>query len=109
MFPERTRYPFYRNNKIFSGIDLDFFESRIGPYLPPWHPDWGIMITGKLGQKIEGGGKRRIFAIGNWVNQRLLSPVHDWLANVLKKIPMDGTFDQLRPFLRLKGKICLLL
>lgn len=60
-------------------------------------------MTGKLAQKVEGGGKRRIFAIGNWVNQRLLTPVHSWLAEVLRLIPMDGTFNQLSPLIRLKG------
>lgn len=51
-------------------------------------------ITGRLGQSIEGGGKRRIFAIGKYVNQRLLRPVHDWAMSVLRSIPQDGTFNQ---------------
>lgn len=51
-------------------------------------------MMGRLGQSIEGGGKRRIFAIGNYVNQRLLKPVHDWLMSVLRHLPMDGTFNQ---------------
>lgn len=59
LFPERIRFPFDPNNKIFSGTDLDLFESRIGPYLPPWHPSLGPPMTGRLGQKVEGGGKRR--------------------------------------------------
>lgn len=50
-------------------------------------------MTGRLGQKVEGGGKRRIFVIGNWVNQKLLSPIHDWLGKVLRTIRMEGTFD----------------
>lgn len=29
---------------------------------------------------------------GNFVNQRLLKPVHDWLMAVLRKLPTDGTF-----------------
>lgn len=29
-----VRYPFDTNNKLFSGIALDWFEKRIGPYLP---------------------------------------------------------------------------
>lgn len=31
----------------------------------------------------------RVFAIGNYVNQRLLWPVHDWLAKVLQGLPVD--------------------
>ncbi|KAL5129452.1 putative mitochondrial protein (mitochondrion) [Glycine soja] len=34
---------------------------------------------GRLAQSTDSGaGKRRIFAIGNYVNQRLLKPLHDW-------------------------------
>ncbi|XLT10856.1 hypothetical protein HN51_056649 [Arachis hypogaea] len=60
---------------------------RVHPYLPsPF--DYGIpLVTGRLGQTIEGGGKRRIFVMSNYVNlnQRLLKPVHDWLMQVLRK------------------------
>lgn len=42
----------------------------------------------------EGGGKRRLFAIGNYINQRLLRSYHDWLMAVLRRIPCDGTFNQ---------------
>ena len=45
--------------------------------------------------------KRRIFAIGNFVNQRLLKPVHDWLMEVLKK----NGFNQTRPLDRLVGEM----
>ncbi|KAL0293696.1 UNVERIFIED_CONTAM: putative mitochondrial protein [Sesamum calycinum] len=47
------------------------------------------------GQSLEGAGKRRIFAMGNHMNQRLLKPIHEWIARVLRLI-MDGTFDQTR-------------
>lgn len=58
---------------------------------------------GRIGQSVEGGGKRRLFAIGNWVNQRLLHPFHKWLMKVLRKLPMDGTFNQTAPLERLVG------
>ncbi|PKA62720.1 putative mitochondrial protein [Apostasia shenzhenica] len=63
LFSKRIRYPFDNNNSKFSGTDLDEFESKIGPYLPPWHPAMGPAMTGRLAMKVEGGGKRRIFAI----------------------------------------------
>jgi len=53
---------------------------------------------------IEGGGKRRLFAVCNFVKQRLLSPVHDWAFKVLKVIKADGTFDQERPLRRLRAR-----
>lgn len=71
---------------MFSAFDLDFFESKIGPVLPLLDLP---MASGRLGQVVEGGSKRRIFAIGNYINQRLLKPVHDWLMEVLARIPID--------------------
>jgi len=62
------------------------------------------MVEGRLGQSVEGGGKRRVFAIGNYINQRLLKPVHDWLMSVLRMLPMDGTFNQEGPLDRLEGE-----
>lgn len=35
-------------------------------------------------------GKRRIFAIGNWLNQRLFNSVHRWLMDVIRQITMGG-------------------
>lgn len=58
----------------------------------------GRPTSGRLGQSVEGGGKRCIFAIGNWINQRLLKPFHDWLMTVLSRIPMDGTYNQILYF-----------
>ncbi|GLT62820.1 hypothetical protein SLA2020_354280 [Shorea laevis] len=104
LFEHRVRYALDPNNKVFSGLDLESFESKVGPYLPPWHPAMGPPMLGKLAQTVEGGGKRRLFAIGNWVNQRLLTPIHSWLASVLRQLPMDGTFNQPAPLARLKGQ-----
>ena len=92
------------NKKIFTGLDLDWFESKMGPALPSCTDLGFLPVTGRLGCSIEGGGKRRIFAIGNYVNQRLLRPVHDWLMQVLRRLPMDGTFEQTKPLDRLVGK-----
>ncbi|GKV53028.1 hypothetical protein SLEP1_g59577 [Rubroshorea leprosula] len=103
LFPTRVRFAFDRNNKIFSGTDLDEFEMKVGPYLPPWHPAMGPVWTGRLANVVEGGGKRRVFAIGNWCNQRLLQPVHVWLSKILKSLETDGTFNQTAPLYRLKG------
>lgn len=65
----------------------------------------GIKVTtvGTLGQCVEGGGKRRIFAIGNYINQRLLRPTHDWAMAILRLLPTDGTFRQDKPIDRIRG------
>jgi len=40
------------------------------------------------------GGKTRVVAIIDIWSQSILKPVHDCLNNILRIIPMDGTFDQ---------------
>lgn len=79
------------------------FERKIGPYLPSPTDLNCPPIVGRLCSLVEGGGKRRIIAIGNYINQRLLRPVHDWLMQVLSHIPQDGTFDQTKPLDNLVG------
>jgi len=59
---------------------------------------------GKLGLKHEAAGKVRVFAmVDAWTNW-LLKPLHDMLFDHLKKIPQDGTFDQLAPIRRLQER-----
>jgi len=54
-----------------------------------------------LGIKKEAAGKVRVFAMVDPVTQWLLAPLHKLLFSILRKIPMDGTFNQLRPIRRL--------
>lgn len=59
LWPHRTRYSGDPFNKTFSGHDLDYFESCVGPYLPVFHVETcGPVMTGRLGQKVEGGGNQ---------------------------------------------------
>ncbi|KAL2225302.1 UNVERIFIED_CONTAM: putative mitochondrial protein [Sesamum indicum] len=88
---------------------LDGFNWLMDLLIPPaqqlW---WDYMSTrpeaGRFGLKLEGAGKVRTFAIPNPIFQRLLKPLHDWEMSVLKSLRTDGTFDQLRPLRRLRGK-----
>lgn len=105
LWPKRVRFAFDKNKKLFSGVDLDWFERCIGPYLPTCEQLGIPPATGRLSFSFPGAGKRRIFAIGNYANQRLLRPVHDWAMAVLKSIPMDGTFNQTKPLDRFVGRI----
>lgn len=52
---------------------------------------------------IRVGRKLSLFAIDNYINQRLLAPAHDYLAALLRSIPMDGTFNQTKPLDLLAG------
>lgn len=80
--------------------------SGIGPLTVSVLRAQKITSPGRLAFSTDAGdGKRRIFAIGNYVHQRLLRPLHDFIMRVLACLPTDGTFDQLRPLDRLKGKI----
>jgi hypothetical protein len=80
---------FDENNEAFTQSDLEWFERCVGPKLPSIEEYNVPPAVGRLGQSLEGAGKRGIFAIGNYVNQRLLKPVHDWLMRVLKSLPTD--------------------
>lgn len=49
----------------------------MSPFLP-CHLTMGLPVTcGKLGMSLEGVGNLRVFAIGNYVKQRLLYPLRE--------------------------------
>lgn len=52
------------------------------------------VCLGKLGTKAEPLGKVRVFAISDFWTQTLLRPLHNFLMGELRKLPMDGTWDQ---------------
>lgn len=104
LWPQRVRFALDRKaNRLFSEIDSEVFQRQI--YTTLWDSSALKVgaVSGRLGCSIEGAGKRRIFAIGNYVNQRLLRPVHDWCASVLRTLPTDGTFNQQAPATRIYG------
>jgi hypothetical protein len=51
-------------------------------------------ILGRLHAIPEPAGKVRVVAICDYWTQAALKPVHDYLFDILKRIPNDGTFDQ---------------
>lgn len=56
-----------------------------------------LSYLGKLGTKEEAAGKIRVFAMVDAWTQWILSPFHKVLFDILRDIPMDGTFDQTKP------------
>lgn len=56
---------------------------------------------GRLATKDEPAGKVRVFAMVDPWTQWTLRPLHKALFNILKRCPMDGTFDQLKPLNRI--------
>jgi len=68
----------------------------------------GGKFPGRLGRLVklfEARGKVRIVAITDWWTQILLSPLHQGIFRILKRIPQDGTFDQLGPVHRLMSYV----
>lgn len=65
-------------------------------------PDIGVESIGKLGLKDEAAGKVRVFAMTDPFTQWMMRPLHEFLFKILKKIPQDGTFDQVAPIRRLQ-------
>jgi hypothetical protein len=62
-------------------------------------------FSGRLVGLPEPAGKVRIIALVDYWTQFLLKPLHDEIFDILKRIPTDGTFDQLRPVERLLKKV----
>ena len=61
----------------------------------------GSGANGRLSVKIEPAGKARVFALVDYWTQVALKPLHEWVFSVLREIPQDGTFNQLKPVTRL--------
>lgn len=57
-------------------------------------------FLGRLAIKEEAAGKVRVFAMVDPLTQWVLNPLHKNLFKILKRIPMDGTFNQLKPLER---------
>jgi len=62
-------------------------------------------ILGRLELLYEPAGKIRQIAIVDPFSQWLLKPLHDWMFNILRKIPQDGTFEQDKPLLKLLSEV----
>ncbi|MCD7467756.1 hypothetical protein HAX54_005375 [Datura stramonium] len=95
LWSKMVLYPLDHNNTLFANESLEIFEKQVGPFLSSLLGAYRRvpLATGRLAQAIEESGKRRIFAICNYVKQRLLFPVHQWAMKVLSRIPTDRTFD----------------
>lgn len=103
LWPPYVRYAFDSFNRDITNNSLTWFESRIGPFLPS-PSDLGVPAAmGRLCAACTGNAKLRVFSIGNYIKQRLLHPWGNWFNEVLRRIPMDGTFDQVKPLDLLHG------
>jgi len=97
-------WPFhYSWNTAECDNSLQFYDTKMGHLIDQSTScfDGYYLYPGRLAQVLDGSGKRRIFAIGNYVRQRLLRPVHDWAMEALSSLPTDGTYHQQAPLERL--------
>lgn len=69
-----------------------------------WETKFSELKLCKLSPKLEAAGKVRIFAIMDLWSQSALRPLHDYLCDILRLIPQDGTFDQLAPLNKLMSR-----
>jgi len=63
------------------------------------------LCIAKLSVVYDQAGKARIVGITNWWIQIILQPLHTAILSQLRKIPMDGTFDQISPVKRLVDSV----
>lgn len=68
--------------------------------------------TGRLHFLQEGGGKTRVICIPDIWSQCVLKPIHDYLYEVIRRFPCDGTFShskiasRVRKYTKTGGLIC---
>lgn len=58
-------------------------------------------ILGKLAEKEEAAGKIRVFGIADSITQSVMAPLSDYIFDILRYCPSDGTFNQDGPLKRL--------
>jgi len=69
----------------------------IGPLLFKIKIPKTALHIAKLGVVYDQAGKARIVGISNYWVQCLLKPIHNAVFDILKALPEDGTFDQMKP------------
>jgi len=63
------------------------------------------LTLGRLSLKMEPAGKIRIFAIVDALTQSVFKPLSDGIFEILRSLPMDGTFDQDGPVRHLVARL----
>lgn len=88
-----VRYPFSNEIKLSyrSEKDTRIFVEKARAELPLIPLD-EAESPGRLAYTTDSGaGKRRVFAIGNFIFQRTLRPLNDFIMKVLRRIPMEAS------------------
>jgi hypothetical protein len=87
-------FPIARIKSIFSQMDSLLYNIKEEGLKLNTKPNLAGSGLSQFAFKEEAAGKLRIFAILDSISQSILRPLHDYLFEILKNIPNDGTFDQ---------------
>jgi len=109
LFGKRDVYPGAVVLPNRSAGDAFVWYSKLFSYLYRFATVWLDTMRwqpplGRIGMKVEGAGKKKLFAIGSPLYQALVRPIHDWAMTVLARLRMDGTYNQTQPLQYLRGK-----
>lgn len=91
---EAAEYSFSKTREFREEIRSGKKENPFGKGAPV--PNNPLGDLGALGVR-EEPGKMRLFAMVDIFTQWIMSPLHHALFAILRKVPQDGTFDQIKP------------
>lgn len=98
------KYYFHLCLMIFL-IILLFIPSVIVYFIELFKNPLERLQIGRLAIVQEARQKARVVGITDWWTQVLFKPLHDTISEILKRIPEDGTFDQIKPVNLMLSKI----
>lgn len=104
---EFIRWCMLTGNKLFLQIIEMFSQYQYPDYSPSFNEEGEPKnnILGRLAALNEPAGKVRVIAMLDPFTQWLMYPLHSALFKLFKKIPMDGTMDQIAPLNRLMSML----
>jgi len=70
------------------------FLANLKPFAIRCFKERGEYPCGQLSTKLEAAGKIRVFAMVDYWSQISLKGLHDYIFDILRALPNDGTFDQ---------------
>jgi hypothetical protein len=98
------RYYFHLCLMVYLMILL-FIPSVIVYFIELFKNPLERLQIGRLAIVQEARQKARVVGITDWWTQVLFKPLHDTISDILKRIPEDGTFDQIKPVNLMLSKI----
>jgi len=88
-----TKYPINRMKGLLRSLDSLTSQMKLENYRFKKSAIEGNSLS-QFAIKEEAAGKIRVFALVDSITQSFLRPLHDYLFDILKLIPNDGTFNQ---------------